>query len=59
MTLYFKKAKNFDRHKFFEEFESDIRTDQDIYTIVGIDDDIDEDVITSLEAGFAQGYLSA
>ncbi|MBI4738499.1 hypothetical protein HY772_02880 [Candidatus Woesearchaeota archaeon] len=59
MTLYFKKAKNFDRYNFFEEFELDLRADLDIYTIVGIDDDIDEDVITSSEAGFAQGYLSA
>lgn len=59
MTLYFKKAKYFDQHKFFQEFESDLCTDSDIYTIVGIDDDIDDDVITQSEAGFAQGYLLA
>jgi hypothetical protein len=59
MTLYFKKARNFERHKFFEDFEHGLVPEVDIYTVVGADDEIDEDVITDREAGFVKGYMSA
>ena len=58
MTLYLKKSKNFERQKFFDDFESNVFHDQ-LYRVVDADDEIDDDVCSELEAYGRKGFSAS
>ena len=61
MTLKFKKVRDFEKQRFHRKFEEDISEEEegDIYMVDNLDSDVDNDYISTAEAGFMLGYLSA
>ena len=61
MTKYFKKTRNFDSHRFLQDFEREILEEEegDIFTLTGVEAARDSDRIDDAEAGFLTGYLEA
>ncbi|MBT5021943.1 hypothetical protein HOK51_06985 [Candidatus Woesearchaeota archaeon] len=58
MTHKFKKVNDFDRKKFFQDFERNmIGKDQEFYEIPNLNEGVDNDLISPSELWFMVGYI--
>ena len=60
MTLRFKKTNKFDKQRFHRSFEKEVSEEEegDIYVVDNLDSEVDNDSLSTAEAGFMLGYLA-
>ncbi|MFC1741301.1 hypothetical protein ACFL3V_02080 [Nanoarchaeota archaeon] len=61
MTKNFKKTRNFDNTRFFNDLEREMIEEEegDIFTLTGIEKARESDEISDWEDGFMSGYIEA